>query len=129
MYIVRIHSELRLKYSRSLKQTFVQCESFVEGTLVTNVVIVNRSVKTAQHCSEQLLSATPSTNATRDEQQRNTPPEPFRGRKKPHVNEAQENACKRPKQLQQGCTTFCYCRPHYIYLFEVRPPMSSSYIH
>jgi len=23
----------------------------------------------------------------------------------------------------QGCTTFCYCRPHYFYLYEVRPPM------
>jgi len=22
-----------------------------------------------------------------------------------------------------GCTTFCYCRPHYFYLYEVRPPM------
>jgi len=25
--------------------------------------------------------------------------------------------------LQQGCTTFCYCRPHYSYLYEVPPPM------
>jgi len=25
--------------------------------------------------------------------------------------------------LDQGCTTFCYCRPHYFYLYEVRPPM------
>jgi len=25
--------------------------------------------------------------------------------------------------LDQGCTTFCYCRPHYSYLYEVRPPM------
>ena len=31
--------------------------------------------------------------------------------------------------LDQGCTTFCYCRPHYFYLYEVRPPMSSSYIY
>ena len=31
--------------------------------------------------------------------------------------------------LCQGCTTFCYCRPHYFYLYEVRPPMSSSYIY
>jgi len=30
--------------------------------------------------------------------------------------------------LHQGCTTFCYCRPHYFYLYEVRPLMSSSYI-
>jgi len=28
------------------------------------------------------------------------------------------------KQLVQG-----YCRPRYFYLCEVRPPMSSSYIH
>jgi len=26
-------------------------------------------------------------------------------------------------RLTQGCTTFCYCRPHYLYLYEVRPPM------
>jgi len=25
--------------------------------------------------------------------------------------------------LSQGCTTFCYCRPHYFYLYAVRPPM------
>jgi len=25
--------------------------------------------------------------------------------------------------LNQGCTTFCYWRPHYFYLYEVRPPM------
>ena len=31
--------------------------------------------------------------------------------------------------LHQGCTTFCYCRPHYFYLYEVRPPMSLSYIY
>jgi len=31
--------------------------------------------------------------------------------------------------LHQGFTTFCYCRPHYFYLYEVRPPMSSSYIY
>jgi len=31
--------------------------------------------------------------------------------------------------LGQGCTTFCYCRQHYFYLYEVRPPMSSSYIY
>jgi len=31
--------------------------------------------------------------------------------------------------LHQGCTTFCYCRPHYFYLYEVLPPMSSSYIY
>jgi len=31
--------------------------------------------------------------------------------------------------LDQGCTTFCYCRPHYFYLYEVRLPMSSSYIY
>ena len=30
--------------------------------------------------------------------------------------------------LKQGCTTFCYSRLHYFYLYEVRPPMSSSYI-
>ena len=29
----------------------------------------------------------------------------------------------------QGCTTFCYCWPHYFYLYEVRLPMSSSYIY
>jgi len=29
----------------------------------------------------------------------------------------------------QGCTTFCYCRPHYFYLYDVRPPVSSSYIY
>jgi len=22
-----------------------------------------------------------------------------------------------------GCTTFCCCRPHYFFLYEVRPPM------
>jgi len=33
------------------------------------------------------------------------------------------------KVLDQGCTTFCYCRPHCFYLNEVRPPMSSSYIY
>jgi len=32
-------------------------------------------------------------------------------------------------ELEQECTTFCYCRPHYFYLYEVRPPMSSSYIY
>jgi len=32
--------------------------------------------------------------------------------------------------LKQGCTTFCYCRPRYFYLCEVRPPMMrSSYIY
>jgi len=31
--------------------------------------------------------------------------------------------------LNQWCTTFCYCRLHYFYLYEVRPPMSSSYIY
>jgi len=31
--------------------------------------------------------------------------------------------------LHQGFTTFCYCRPHYFYLYEKRPPMSSSYIY
>jgi len=31
--------------------------------------------------------------------------------------------------LDQVCTTFCYCRPHYFYSYEVRPPMSSSYIY
>ena len=25
--------------------------------------------------------------------------------------------------------SFCYCWPHYFYLYEVRPPMSSSYIY
>jgi len=30
--------------------------------------------------------------------------------------------------FSQGCTTFSYCRPHYFYLYEVQPPMSSSYI-
>jgi len=32
-------------------------------------------------------------------------------------------------QLEQGCTTFYYCRPHYFYLYEVRPPRSSCYIY
>jgi len=31
--------------------------------------------------------------------------------------------------LEQGRTTFCYCRPHYFYLHEVLPPMSSRYIY
>jgi len=31
--------------------------------------------------------------------------------------------------LDQVCTTFSYCRPHYFYSYEVRPPMSSSYIY
>jgi len=31
--------------------------------------------------------------------------------------------------LNQGCTAFCYYRLHYFYLYEVRPPMSSSYIY
>jgi len=31
--------------------------------------------------------------------------------------------------LHQGFTTCCYCRPHYFYLYEVRRPMSSSYIY
>jgi len=31
--------------------------------------------------------------------------------------------------LHQGCTTFCYWQQHYFYLYEVRPPMSSSYIY
>jgi len=25
--------------------------------------------------------------------------------------------------LDQGCTNFCYCRPHYFYLYEVWSPM------
>jgi len=25
--------------------------------------------------------------------------------------------------LNQGCTTFSYCRPHYFSLYEVRSPM------
>jgi len=31
--------------------------------------------------------------------------------------------------LVQGSTTFCYCLSHYFYLYEVRPPMSLSYIY
>ena len=33
--------------------------------------------------------------------------------------------------LDQVCTTFFYCRPHYFYLYEVglRPPLNSSYIY
>ena len=31
--------------------------------------------------------------------------------------------------LEQGCTASCYCRPHYFYLYEVRPPMSLRYIY
>jgi len=31
--------------------------------------------------------------------------------------------------LGQGCITSTYCRPHYFYLYEVQPPMSSSYIY
>jgi len=31
--------------------------------------------------------------------------------------------------LNQGCRTFCYCRPHYFYLYEVQPPVSLSYIY
>jgi len=31
--------------------------------------------------------------------------------------------------LEQVCTTFCYCRPHYLYFYEVRPPMNPSYIY
>jgi len=31
--------------------------------------------------------------------------------------------------LGRGVQPFCYCRPHYFYLYEVRPPMSSSYIY
>ena len=33
---------------------------------------------------------------------------------------------ERHLHLSQMCTTFCYCRPYYFYLYEVRPPMSSS---
>jgi len=25
--------------------------------------------------------------------------------------------------LYQACATFCYCQPHYFYLYEVRPSM------
>jgi len=35
--------------------------------------------------------------------------------------------CKFDDMIDQGCTTFCYCRPHCFYLYEVRPPLSSSY--
>jgi len=31
--------------------------------------------------------------------------------------------------LNQGCRAFCCCRLHYFYLYEVRPPRSSSYIY
>jgi len=51
------------------------------------------------------------------------------------VNESYSSAYKKlictlfPKHLRTGCTTFCYCRPHYFNLYEVRPPRSSSYIY
>jgi len=27
----------------------------------------------------------------------------------------------------QGCTTFCFCQPHYFYLYEVRPPTCTTH--
>ena len=29
----------------------------------------------------------------------------------------------------QGCTTFCYCQPHYFHLHEVWPPTSTTHAH
>jgi len=47
-----------------------------------------------------------------------------------HTNAYQSQYVKKVcTDLEQGCTAFCYCRPHYFYLYEVRPPMSSSYIY
>jgi len=36
-------------------------------------------------------------------------------------------SCSNP--LKQRCTTFCYCRPHYFFLYEVRLPMCWNYIY
>ena len=34
-----------------------------------------------------------------------------------------------PATTGTGCTTFCYCRAHYFYLYEVQPPMSWSLVY
>jgi len=50
-------------------------------------------------------------------------------RKNTHSTTRYVRLCGESAGLRQACRTFCYCRPHYFYLYEVRPPMSSSYIY
>ena len=50
----------------------------------------------------------------------------------PKITEKQKKTTTwwKPKQYSvRGSQPFCYCRPNYICLYEVRPPMSSSYIY
>jgi len=45
-------------------------------------------------------------------------------------NQKKKTTSWKPKQYSvRVVQPFCYCRPHYFYLYEVRPPMSSSYIY